>query len=1203
MAQYNIDTTQRHYSGPHLKTESDILLEGEQIVLKGQPVLPTNLGNTSGKVLTIDFYGQINAVESNSLVTSVNNLQAVTDVGNATTNTIVQAPAESNQELATLGQLYSVFADLISATPDILILIQQLQDQIDDGDPQIQDLFDLLALKVDKTELGVTVQELVGGVLPLNQAPLLTLQHICNNGSITTTNITAQPAISGEHLVTLQQVQSLVNSGQGNLQEVLSAGNVSNLNLILEDEIDDNIVNTISKAGQIVQSAITNNRQFITDYSQDKITFSYIHDTGTETATLEVYNYTTVPVEAQNSLWEDRIITKLKGIYVGALLTTADMGHSPLTGLGINADMLDGHHMDAFILQSTFPVNTTGAIIGNTLIYNGTTWVPGASSGSGTGLTIFSEAVIGTYQTFAPISLVSDVHLKTNTNKNLQIGLSKGTITGTDNTLFSKHQTGPTISGNSNLIYALTGSVFGSNNWVFSNTINVQLNSNSNFIVDTPQQIGDNSNPASNNVILKFTLNSGSPAGFKANYATILNSRELLLTSTIDCATNAFIANVYNTSIGNKDVAAIRVDNSSLIGINSTGINLKDSTISGNGAFGSGTGLYVPSFSQIVFGTYNTVDAGSPSQTTVINSDRQFVIGSGTTSARRNSITIWKSGQTELRGTLKLGSYSENEFSVNPIEGSLRYNSSTKVIEIYRNSTWDTDLGGNGSILTADQLQAIQNANEPQANNTFITQNDHYRTTRKLTVLDTLNSTEDLFPTSMIVNHEMDMFITPVSPPDVGGTPIKITAINTSENWFEVDFFPYLDGEATNAQNWLVSKSVGTDGQRTAQDQQYAFILEFIRNPNTKGGRIIYDPDKSRQILSSVSPYTPWDVDTTIFYINITRDWDYNLNSTNFKISNTNIVGNWRRSTVAQGNFFRTKTGELRLVVNGLDMNGTSNQNLWKRTIGLSWPLDQNDLTGDWYTDDNARITMNDFPQWCSATGFVLTSVIKSPTEDCWIGYGNTYGATGVQRVVGWVKFNDDMSWFQFGETPVDLDYGSTYGYYQPSVVFYNGKYRLAVAFLNNDTSPDNGNWELKYYESTNPLGDWVYKSNVTSIDYRDIKDCFMSSHSTEVSMFILHNKLCAFVDGTSRWNAQGNRGQRQIGLMFFDDAKELWIPYRPGVVFAGYQFSNLIWNLPFGHTGGIQSLTMDKEYLYFATQLTQQSDQYKIVISRKKIR
>ena len=72
---------------------------------------------------------------------------------------------------------------------------------------------------------------------------------------------------------------------------------------------------------------------------------------------------------------------------------------------------------------------------------------------------------------------------------------------------------------------------------------------------------------------------------------------------------------------------------------------------------------------------------------------------------------------------------------------------------------------------------------------------------------------------------------------------------------------------------------------------------------------------------------------------------------------------------------------------------------------------------------------------------------------------------------------------------------------------------------------------------------------------------------------------------------------------MLYDEVLEDWKPYRVGPVFAGYQFANLLWNLPAGHTGAIASLILDENYLYFATALTVSTDNYKITISRKLIR
>ena len=1296
----------------------------------------------------MDAYGRMVAVDYESLSGGVPNLSQVTHVGNVTDLPIQQAPAENDNQLATLGQVADVLADIINESPDIIQLITNLIEIIQGGGTDLQQILDQLDNKVDKSQLGVDVQELTlqGGErrLPLDQAPLLTLQHICQNGADQESRVAGLPAQLDTEFTTLSQVQNLIETqGTPDLQSVLAEGNESGLSIILSVPLFD-ISNTISPLSNIMVGALTENRQSTQTYTASGITLQ-TNDAGVMNQASLMVNSSLVGSGAQ--VWVDRLITNFKSTYTGIILTSADFGHEPETGLGIDADKLDGSHKSEFVTKLEFPIgDLSGIVAGQTIVFDGEEFIPG-DVGSGQGFVLFEESLVGDYQTFSVKEIDHNTHVKSNSNKNLILGPHAVSITGQDNTILSR-QSGNVVLGNNNFGYFGDSYIAGNNNVFFGTAISLVGNQNWNFIFNASEVVGNNSYFTNENIILNYEMNSSSAYTLAGSNNLIVNTKNASILQE-GITQNTVLINTDSVSINQIDVIGLGVDHVVFAGNKSTAINTVNANISGQGQFVSGEGITMNTYRSVVFGTYPTFEAGTPSQNLVQIQDRQFTIGSGTNNlVRNNALTLWKSGQLQLDGQLKIGFSHSNETG-QAIEGMLRYNSGSKRLEIFRSGNWTNDLlnasldthsrlhqinsildhapvqpenrgkflftdgstgqiifvdqagggvtpvngilewsidvyqpyssktasqfytgqtapssvattlnydgyfrasnlyvgnqavltvhpneGANGSlhavstithagflpqlpssdqtskylrgdgswqsitsggtILTSDELAAINGANSPSASNVFLTQAD-LNTLEKhvqvFTILDTEKSIQELFPPTTIVNHEMNMFIPASIPgtPEVTGTPISIVQMDPVNFTIEVDFFPYFEGEETNEMQWLISKSAfnggGIEPSRSQQDQQYAYITAFLRTG--KGGILTYDPAKVRKIGS-------WTTGTTIYYVNITRDWDYNLGSSTFKISNNPQAGSWTKATVGQGGFFRTKSGEIRLVVNGW------NDTLQQRSVGLAWPTTY-DPAGTWALDSTPRMLYSDAPQWCQGTssGIVITSVIKSPTEDCFIGYFNTYNSP---RQIGYVKFNEDMSWFEFGEEPMILPVVGL-GAYQPSVTFYNGKYHMLLAELNSASEPDNGDWTIGHYESDNPLTGWARERGVETLAYRDIKDCFRSSHSTECRMFTHEGKLYSFIDGTSRWNAAGNRGQRNIGLMMYDEMRMTWVPYHVGPVFAGYQFANNIWNLPFGHTGAIPALLVDKDYLYFATALTQQTDQYKITISRKKIR
>lgn len=688
------------YYGATWTTESAInyTIIAPNILLKGQPILDvTVLPDTETEyLLTADGNGIVNRVSQSNVDTRPPTLQQVCDRGNATTTTISQADAVGNSDLVTYGQMVNHLADIISTTPEILQLIEELIIAVSENDPSVQAILDQLATKIPYSEKGIQsgVQTLdLNARLTAAQWPLMTLQNICTNGSVTTTTITAQPATTNNHLVTLGQVTALLSSNIGNLSQVLSEGNESNLSIILTD----NDLNTIthsyySSIYELVEDTQTDRLSLYAD----RIDWYFNEGAVTSNAWIKISKLAPFDrLVIGNDSSEEYIIT------------VQDFGHNPSSGISIDADKLDGYHATEFVLQSDFPVDVSGQTVNNVLVFDGNSWIPGTVSGGSASLTYFAESLTTSgstnFSTWQPQDVSHNVFLKVALLKNVILGTTVGSlISGAGNFIYNNAATAPTVNGNYNVLFeTASGTISGSNNYIFGATANISAQSSYNFVVDTASTLGT-SLGATNNIIIKNSTNISSTYTFAGGNNTMLQNTNTKYSVT--SISDSFLANNTTLTISNNNIVAIRTYESTISGLYSTVINGYQCTVGGNRAFVSGQSIVTASFANTAFGVYGTTETNVNSTTQVHPSDRQFFVGAGTISVPFNAITIWKSGETQIGGALQLG-YSDgtNNETGQPITGMIRHNAG--YLEIYRGG-WTNVLstqssGGSSSSESA----------------------------------------------------------------------------------------------------------------------------------------------------------------------------------------------------------------------------------------------------------------------------------------------------------------------------------------------------------------------------------------------------------------------------------------------------------------------------------------------------------------------
>lgn len=686
----NINSLGQYYSAQWTtETDTDYAIIAENILLKGQPVLYIDALPTTelDYLLSADGNGIVNRVVQTNVQTKIPTLQQVCSEGNSTTTTISQQDAVNNSDLVTYGQMIDHIADIISSSPEVLTIINELINQVTNNDPIVQTILDALADYIPLTQKGaqngVQTLDLTSHLTP-SQWPAMTLQDICDNGQVTTTTIIAAPASLNTELVTLGQVNSLLNAGVGTLHDVLTQGNTSTLSILLNN-LD---TSTIYGPDSVVVHYSDGDDDRSLSIGSSTIDFHYAGATFDNNVSLRS------SIDS-DSLPDRLVMANLTDSYI---VTSNDFGHNPSTNLSINADKLDGYHASEFVLLEDYPFNFAGAALGYVLTYNGTNWVPSEITTSQVvELSYFKESVESSFAIWQPKDSANSMFLKTTLYKNLQLGSAIGSITGLSNLVYSYGSSGPTISGNNNVIFAQSGNIVGSSNYVFSTAATLTSLSTSNFVVNTTSTLGTTIGAIAN-IIMMSETDATSTYGFAGSNNTMLQNSSSKFNQT--SISNSFLQNNITVSIGQDDIVSIGSYTTTLSNKYQTAINAYNCTIAGERSFVSGYHITTASYANVAFGIYPTVESNVGSTTQVNVTDRSFFVGAGTNVTPYNSITIWKSGETQIGGALQLG-YSDgtkNETG-QAITGMIRQNSG--YLEIYRGGwtnvlstqtfTWDAD--------------------------------------------------------------------------------------------------------------------------------------------------------------------------------------------------------------------------------------------------------------------------------------------------------------------------------------------------------------------------------------------------------------------------------------------------------------------------------------------------------------------------------
>ena len=433
----------------------------------------------------------------------------------------------------------------------------------------------------------------------------------------------------------------------------------------------------------------------------------------------------------------------------------------------------------------------------------------------------------------------------------------------------------------------------------------------------------------------------------------------------------------------------------------------------------------------------------------------------------------------------------------------------------------------------------------------------------------------DLFPRPVaIVNTEINTFI--------DGTPITIAAIDTVNHTVTLSWLPNYSTLETpiSGREWIVGKGKSVsdlylEPNVYGQDQAYLKILSG--NLSTK--TLTYVPAVTRFIELLT-------VGARVYLYNLFNSGlEYNEGRSTPIIQS--VAGTYYSVMTGTGAVWKHSDGTYRFALNGND-GTTWKVGLWSSSNLLDWtflsavPL-LSPVAGTWF-----------------ANGIQVSSIL--PYGGGYIAYCWGMVAGGMNNI-GWFKFDENMGNVTYSPARI-LNYTTPNGFYNPNVIWFKNEFKMLVtARMGEEVIVVTTPWEAWECYSPTMEGPFTKRAailNTTSSSIRDLHTCFRSSHSSIFSQFVLNGKLCAWIDGTSMWDFASNRGEREMGLMAYDESDSTWKDLQIGIIAAGYQFAQTIWNLPSGHLGGIPTMIKKDGKLFIFLSSTQISNSYQTVLFTK---
>ena len=290
----------------------------------------------------------------------------------------------------------------------------------------------------------------------------------------------------------------------------------------------------------------------------------------------------------------------------------------------------------------------------------------------------------------------------------------------------------------------------------------------------------------------------------------------------------------------------------------------------------------------------------------------------------------------------------------------------------------------------------------------------------------------------------------------------------------------------------------------------------------------------------------------------------------------------WRQKQVGSGGAFIDGSGDLILLING-----------WTSGTLVSTGAFKAD-NSDWdsftvMNSDSAVIVAggSDWRQDQIYSGHVIA--ITDPVYD-FICYCT--GTNGSKNEIGYVKFTEDLSSISYSTTEIVDSGAKTVGLMYPSVIYHNGKYRMIYVDKDDTATPDS-TWAVREAFSQNPEGPFGIGDAIIPV-YTGNEGSWRSGYCDSYFQFHYKNRLYMLTAGTAVYAASGTRGNRQIGLYYYNEnlATPAWQEDKRSPIFINPIYGNDVWpnrndNWASDHMGGqfpiLEHPTNGRMYLFMS--------------------
>ena len=436
------------------------------------------------------------------------------------------------------------------------------------------------------------------------------------------------------------------------------------------------------------------------------------------------------------------------------------------------------------------------------------------------------------------------------------------------------------------------------------------------------------------------------------------------------------------------------------------------------------------------------------------------------------------------------------------------------------------------------------------------------------------------------------------------GTPITITSVSNTNGTFggvaydgyvDLSWIPYRTNllSPVSGHEWamidLAYHDGGAEPGRTGDyTERYKIIGGDYANKRLYYV-VSYGTETNLTTGHKVLLYNPWEEG---------NGWEW-LNSGNYLIGNGS-AGSWRDLFVDGGPIFQRSDGVYIMLVSGRKNGSPKHSQIgaFQSSDLVSWSVMNSDQPYFVYAGGTS---------WRSIDVSCGNGLVYLESEDRYFLICNGLDQNS-RNTVGWIKFDENFTNIEYA--PAAVLQSASYNYMFCTVIRTGSTFRLH--YVVDEAPVDVYNWKYKWATASNPEG--PYSNHVDCWDATALANIrandglWCSSHFTDIRPFLWRGRLWAFGHGCAKWNSAGNRGNLEVGLLYWDERLSTpgWVFDKRSPIFINAMYANTyLWpslNWQADHAGGRENLFQKDDYLYFFYGGSNGTDTYKISGRRVKL-